>query len=100
MRFSTYILALALAATSVLAQGAQPGIVDEVLARDDSFDHSLREIEDVHARNVEEIHYVKRDLERLERRGRMACYAACAAFTGANKVACWRRCDKIWGNTP
>ncbi|KAF4616702.1 hypothetical protein D9613_008605 [Agrocybe pediades] len=101
--FAAPLVILAAVATVVFAQGAGNEFVDDVLARDDSFGSeqiSARELTEIHSRHADEIFEFKRDVERLERRGRMACYAACNVFTGQNKVNCWRKCDRIWHDVP
>ncbi|KAJ3509404.1 hypothetical protein NLJ89_g5244 [Agrocybe chaxingu] len=105
------VVFLAAAATSVLGQ--VDGVnVDDMFERDlDSEDHleardvhtnlalAVRELEEVRQRSLDHAYHVKRTMETLERRSRSTCYAACAVqFSGANKIACMRRCDKIWGN--
>ncbi|KAF4616698.1 hypothetical protein D9613_008601 [Agrocybe pediades] len=101
--FAAPLIVLAAVASSVLAQAAGNEFVDDVLARDDSFAGekiTAREFSDIHSRHADEIFEAKRDLERLERRSRSVCYAGCNVFTGHNKVACWRKCDAIWGSHP
>ncbi|KAF4616697.1 hypothetical protein D9613_008600 [Agrocybe pediades] len=101
--FAAPLVILAAVATTVLAQAAGNEFVDDVLARDDTFASekiTAREFTEIHSRHADEVHQFRRDVERLERRGRMACYAACNVFTGHNKVACWRKCDAIWHDVP
>ncbi|KAF9561418.1 hypothetical protein CPC08DRAFT_801340 [Agrocybe pediades] len=97
--FAAPLLVLAALASSVVAQGAGNEFVDDILARDDFSGEqiSARELSELHARHADEIFEAKRGIERLERRTRMTCYAACATLTGANKIACWKKCDAIWG---
>ncbi|KAF4616496.1 hypothetical protein D9613_008595 [Agrocybe pediades] len=97
--FAAPLLVLAAVATSVVAQAAGNDFVDDVLARDEfsAGQISAREFTEIHARHADEIFEAKRDLERLERRSRSTCYAACATLTGGNRIACWKKCDAIWG---
>ncbi|KAF9555096.1 hypothetical protein CPC08DRAFT_712278 [Agrocybe pediades] len=93
------IFLLAAFATTVLAQAAGSDYVDDLLSRDDlEGSITAREVAEIHARHADEIFEAKRDLERLERRSRSVCYAGCNQFTGQNKINCWKKCDKIWGN--
>ncbi|KAJ3504367.1 hypothetical protein NLJ89_g7970 [Agrocybe chaxingu] len=112
MKFSLLpvVVFLAAAATSVLGQ--VDGVnVDDIFERDltSPEDHleardvhtnlalALRELEEVRQRSLDHAYHVKRTMETLERRSRSTCYAACAAqFSGANKIACWKKCDAIW----
>ncbi|KAF4613461.1 hypothetical protein D9613_008128 [Agrocybe pediades] len=99
--FAAPLLVLATFTSTVFAQAAGNEFVDDILARDDSFDSSeaitAREFTQMHARYADEVYEFRRDLERLERRGLMECYRNCAQlYTGKNKADCWKKCDHIW----
>ncbi|KAF8160056.1 hypothetical protein B0H34DRAFT_706014 [Crassisporium funariophilum] len=77
----------------------QRDVVDAIGARETTPEYislGRRALEEFRHESRDQAIRIERSLEHLERRGKSVCYAGCNQFTGANKQACWRKCDAIW----